>query len=60
MPKQEAVKSSAALSASTTDLISILGDINSEAGFETSPSLWILNWFREIPNFDMIQYVEYY
>jgi hypothetical protein len=37
----EAVKSRAALSASIPELISILGDINSEArrGFETDPNL---------------------
>jgi hypothetical protein len=47
----EAVKSRAALSASTSELISIFGVI---------PICEFLNRFRNIPNFDMIQYVECY
>jgi hypothetical protein len=35
----EAVEKEAALSVSTPDLISILGDINLEAMFETDPNL---------------------
>jgi hypothetical protein len=37
----EALKSPAALSASIPELISIVGGINSEAGFETDPNLGI-------------------
>jgi hypothetical protein len=35
----EAVKWCTTLSASSPELISVLGDINSEAGFETDPNL---------------------
>jgi hypothetical protein len=54
----EAVKSCATLSASNPELISILGDINSEA--RLIPISEFFNTFRKIPNFDMIQYAEYY
>jgi hypothetical protein len=36
------------------------GDINSEARLENRSQSEFFNRFRKIPNFDMIQYVEYY
>jgi hypothetical protein len=42
----EAVKSRATLSASTPELILILGDISSEARLWNRPSLWI---FQQVP-----------
>jgi hypothetical protein len=57
----EDVKSRAALWASIPELLSILGDINSEARlWNRSQNCEIYNRFWKIPNFDIIQYVEYY
>jgi hypothetical protein len=56
----KAVKSRAALSVSTSELISILRDINSEARFWNRFKSVDFNRFRKIPNFDMIQLVQYY
>jgi hypothetical protein len=57
----EAVKLHAALSASIPELISILVDIHSEPeALKPIPISEIFNMFRKIPNFDIIQYVEYY
>jgi hypothetical protein len=56
----EAEKSRAALSASTHDLILILGDIIWEARLWNRSQFEFFYRVREFLNFDMIQYVEYY
>jgi hypothetical protein len=54
----EAVKTRAALSTSSSELISILAILNQRQGFQTIPSLRIFQLIPKVLRFNVTQYAE--